>query len=221
MKDKIKKILKKPNGILTKKEFEELSLEEELKVLRKENKELRKSLQEQAIEKFKDRRSIRKYSNKKVDFKTIHSIIEAGLNAPCAGNVQNCKVIVVENYEKRLECGKVALQQYWIADAPVILVVVRDDSEVVNLYPEYGKTYSVQNSAALIENILMATHFYDLGACWVECGDNDVLKQMFKVPVEMKIDAMIPIGYPLEKPQVDKCSTSAMIYFEEWKEFSR
>ena len=221
MREKIKKILDKPSGILKKKEFEEMTMEEELKALRKENTKLKKSLQEQGIEKFKNRRSIRKFSNKKIDFKKIHSIIEAGLNAPCAGNIQNTKVIVVENYDKRLECGKVALQQYWIADAPIILVVVRDDTEVVDLYPEYGKTYSVQNSAALIENMLMAVHFYDLGACWVECGDNDVLKDLFKVPVEKKIDAMIPIGYPLEKPQVEKCPTASMIYFEEWGELNK
>lgn len=216
MRDKIRNILNKTRGILTQKELKEMTLEEEVKFLRKENKRLNQQFCDNAITKFKNRRSIRKFSEKKVDFKLIHSIIESGLNAPCAGNVQNTKVIVIEDAKKRLECGKVALQQYWIADAPVLLAVVRDDSEVMNLYPDRGELYSIQNSSALIENILMAAHCYDLGACWVEAGDNNVLKEILYVPQEFKIDAIIPIGYPLENPQVDKNPTASMIYFEKW-----
>ena len=50
-------------------------------------------LVQEAIDYFKSRRSIRKFSTTEVDFKIIHSIVEAGINAPCAGNILNWKLI--------------------------------------------------------------------------------------------------------------------------------
>ncbi|MFW6009462.1 MAG: nitroreductase family protein [archaeon] len=220
MKEKIQKILLKPQNIFSKKS-NSITAKEEIKQLRQENEKLKKSFEEQCIEKFKTRRSIRKFSNKQIDYKLIHTIIESGLNAPCAGNIQNTKIIVVDNQETKYKAAQAALQQYWISDAPYCLVIVRDDNEIINVYPEYGKTYSIQNTAALIENIIMTTHFYNLGACWVECGDNNVLKSIFNVPPHLNIDAIIPIGYPLENPTVKKIPTKNMVYFNSWDQKSK
>jgi len=171
---------------------------------------------EQGQKKFLTRRSIRKFSEKDIDFKTIFDIVECGLNAPCAGNVQNSKIIIVENKNKKIECGKIAMQQYWLSSAPYLLVVTRDDLELTQLYPNRGELYSIQNAAALIENVLLAAHFHGLGACWVEAGDNEILKEMLNIPVELKVDAIIPIGYALENPQVKKIPTMNMIFFDKF-----
>ncbi len=216
MRDTIKKLLNRDSSIISPKELKELTLEEEVKLLRKENVQLKKKSCDHAIDKFKSRRSIRKFSEKPIDFKKISDIVEAGLNAPCAGNVQNYKIIIVEQKNKKIECGKIAVQQYWLSEAPYLIVLVREDSELLSLYPTRGELYSIQNVAAVIENMLMAAHFHDLGACWVEAGDNEVLKQSLGVPIECKVDAIIPIGYPLENPQVSKVETTGLLFFEKW-----
>jgi nitroreductase len=220
MRDKINKLLGRKSNYYDD-EIKQMTQEEELKFLRKENSKLKKKACEQGIQKFKTRRSIRKFSEKPVDFKLICDVGEAGMNAPCAGNVQNYKIIIVENSKKRIECGKIAIQQYWLSQAPYLLVVVRDDSELSALYPMRGELYSIQNVAAVIENVLMAAHFQDLGACWVEAGDNEVLKESLGVPMDKKIDAIIPIGYPLENPQVPKLETMEMLFYEKWGERHR
>jgi nitroreductase len=166
------------------------------------------------LEKFKSRRSIRKFSSREVSWEILHKIIEGSLNAPAAGNVQNYKIIVITEKKKRYELGKIAFQQYWLADAPVLLVVVRDDYDLKMMYPNEGGIYSIQNTAALIENILLLSHFYDLGACWVEAYDNDVLKQNLNIPIEKRVDAIIPIGYPLENPKIVKDEMITKVYFE-------
>lgn len=182
--------------------------------LQKENEDLKKELSEKALNKFKTRRSIRKFSEQPVDWKIIYNIIEGAINAPCAGNIQNYKIIVVEDKIKKHEIGKIAFQQYWLSDAPVLLVVARENYHLCQLYPQEGDMYSVQNSAAMIENLLMLTHFYNLGACWVEGYDNDVLKEYLGVPGEMRVDAIIPIGYPLEDPKLSKDPTYQKVFFE-------
>lgn len=189
----------------------------QLKILEKENEILKSEVKVSALEKFKNRRSIRKFSDKKIDWKVIYDIIEAGLNAPAAGNIQNYKVIVIANEADKRELGKLSFQQYWLAEAPFVLIVVRDNHRLMQLYPQEGEIYAVQNSAAMIENMLMYAHFCDLGACWVEAYDNSVVKEFLEIPADMTVDAIIPIGYPLENPKVAKDTTMNMVYYKKWK----
>ncbi len=169
-----------------------------------------------AIEKFKTRRSIRKYSQKEVPWKTIHDIIENALNAPAAGNIQNYKVIVVTEKKKRHEIGKLSFHQYWLSEAPTLLVVVRDNYDLKNMYPNEGETYAIQNSAAFIQNLLLLAHFNELGACWVEAYDNEVVKEYLGIPIEKTVDAIIPIGYPLENPKISKDPMTSKVFFEKY-----
>jgi nitroreductase len=194
-----------------------LPTEKELKQLRKENILLKKSFFEQSLESFKTRRSVRKFSNKEIDDKIVLDIIEGSLNAPAAGNIQNYKIIVVKDHKRKCEVGKISLNQCWMSEAPVLLVVVRDDSKVVRMYPQDGTRYSMQNSASFIENLLMLTHASGLASCWVEACENDVLKEYLGVPSPLSIDAILPIGYSLENPKVQKESCLDMVYFENFR----
>lgn len=223
MKDKLKNIFSKkeeyytPENNLESSQIEnEKDIRKEIKALRKENELLKQNFKKSVLDKFKNRRSIRKFSTKPISWETIADIIEAGLNAPCAGNIQNYKILIIQNQEDKNEIAKIAFQQYWLAQAPVLLIVVRDNDRLIQLYPQEGEIYAIQNCAALIENMLMYTHFCDLGACWVEAYDNEVLKEFLKIPTHMLIDAIIPIGYPLENPKVNKDTLFAKIYHKKW-----
>lgn len=195
--------------------------EKNCKKIISENKKLKKNVPDFVLDKFKSRRSIRKFSDKKVDWKLIYNIIEAGFNAPVAGGIQNYSIIVIENEEKKKELGRLAFQQYWISNAPYLLVIVRDNHRLMELYPSEGELYSIQNTAAMIENMLMMAHFYDLGSCWVEAYDNSVLKEFLEIPREFRVDGIIPIGFPLENPKVKKDSTDAHVFFEKFKNKKR
>lgn len=215
MKDKVLKFFSK-NPEYYSPEEEQLSPEKELKLLRKENKELKEDFWQKTLQKFKTRRSIRKYSKKQIDEKAIYDLLEAALNSPAAGNIQNYDVIVVKDEKKRQEIGKIALNQCWLSDAPVLLVVVRDDHRVCEMYPHDGNCYSIQNTAAFIENVLLLAHTYGLGACWVEALENEVLKSYLGIPSEKEVDAIIPLGYPLENPSVDKEPMMRKVFFEQF-----
>ena len=173
------------------------------------------------IDAFKTRRSIRKFSDRPVEWKCIYEIIDAAINSPCAGNIQNFNVIVIEDKEKIQEIARIQSQQYWIADAPIVLAVVRDKKKLMELYPQRGELYGIQNVSALIENILMLAHFYDYGACWVEACDNEVISELLGVPQGSVVDAIIPIGYPLESPEVMKAPCTEKIFFERYGERKR
>lgn len=222
MKDKIMEFFSRKEGISKDSYYEPDSSDEiiavssnkELVMLRKENTLLKKEFENQVLEKFKTRRSIRKFSSKVIDEKIIYDILDGSLNAPCAGNLQNSFIIVVNNKEKIKTISQIALQQAWICDAPTVLIVVRDSGYVEQMYPHDGSRYAIQNTAAVIENILMLSHSYGLGACWVEACENEVLKEFLDIPSNREVDAIIPIGFPLESPHVTKDPILTHVFFE-------
>lgn len=230
MKDKFKSFLKNLNGgsyysgpdestlneMGEKTIISSKDLDKQIKNLQKENEILRKPVKELAYSKFKTRRSIRRYSPKPVEWKLIYEIVTAALNAPCAGSVENTEIIIIKDKKIQNEIGKLETQQFWLADAPYLLVFVRDDERLCELYPNKGKMYSVQNTSAIIQNVLMLAHFYDLGACWVESCNSDYLKEALDVPGSKYIDAVIPIGFPLENPTVTRAHEGAKISFEKY-----
>lgn len=220
MRDKINNFIDKFNFFNPTKEEKEIIIVDYKKGyhdLLKENEKLKLDFGGVALHYFKNRRSIRKFNHvKKVEFKHIFEIIEAGLNAPCAGNIQNYRIVVISDLQRRKECANYAYQQTWVADAPYILAIVRDNTHVLNLYPDKGELYSIQNVAALIENIILMAHFNGLGACWVGIDDEDNLKSYLGVPNHMFVDALIPIGYSLENPSITKNPANAKVDFEKY-----
>ena len=83
------------------------------------------------------------------------------------------------------------------------------------MYPLDGEKYSIQNVASFITNILTFATFAGLGSCWVAAYENDVLKEFLNIPSSKKVDAIIPLGYSLEKPTLDKSPITRKMFYEE------
>src|SRR3989344_9311464 len=73
---------------------------------------------------IRTRRSIRKYTDKPVPWGMVVEILQAGKYAPFAGNIFNVKFIVVKNEAKRKAIAEASVQQYWMQDAPIHILVV-------------------------------------------------------------------------------------------------
>ncbi len=189
-------------------------LEKENEALRRELKKSKGPLANQVIDLFKSRRSIRRFAEKNIDEKTIYDILDAAAYAPCAGGIQNYKIIIVRDEKKRCQIGKIAYQQCWMQEAPVCLVITRDETAHSQMYIQEGQCYANQTTAAFIENILMLIHAHGLGACWVEACENQTLKEYLNIPPHLHIDAIIPVGYPNESPKTKRNPISTITFFE-------
>jgi len=191
-------------------------LKKELVRTKRELDDYRKKESKLLLKSLNSRKSIRKFSGKEVHWKIIYNIIESAFTAPAAGNIKNYKFIIVSDKEERIELGKLCFQQYWLSDAPYIIVVVREDSSLKELYPNLGGKYAIQNTAVAIENLLLAAHFYDLGTCWVEAFNSDAIKDFLEIPQSHNVDAIIPIGYPLESPKKKEILARSKIFFDKF-----
>lgn len=166
-----------------------------------------------------NRRSIRNYiPNKPVPNEVVSQILDAARYAPSSGNVQNWKVVIVSNSDKKLELANAALKQKWITSAPILLVVCNDFSDVKRLYKDRGEfLYSIQNIAAFIQNILLVAHSFGLATCWVGAFDPDAVRRVLKIPDPIEPEAIISLGYAAEEVDTpSRKDTDQFTFFENW-----
>lgn len=171
-----------------------------------------------ALECIKTRRSIRRFKDQAIPFELIGNILEAARLAPSAGNIQEWNFILITDYKTREKISMAACMQTWMNDAPVHIVVCANPGKAERYYGDKGeKIYCLQNSAAAIENILLAAHAQGLGACWVGACDEEQLRSAVGAPENIRIMGVVPIGYPAEEPQIpDKYPLTDVVFIDNW-----
>lgn len=138
------------------------------------------------------RHSVRCFSNKAVSDGIIREIINAGIYAPSACNLQNWKYIVVRDGDRSKYYNEI------IGNAPVLIFVLYK-SDVQNVTGYKHKDY-VQSAAASIQNMLLKAYSMGLGSCWIcDLPQNELLQEHFKVPYYYEILATVALGYPVDK----------------------
>jgi len=167
---------------------------------------------------IRTRRSVRKYKDRQVPWDNIVEILQAAKFAPFAGNIMNCKLIVVKNDDKRKAIAEACSQQYWMQDAPINIVVVSEPEKMERQYGTRGtRLYGIQGIAAAIENMLLAAHTLGLGACWIGTFDEDEIRRLCNLPEHVDVHAILTIGYADETPEPPpKNRIEHIMFFEKW-----
>ncbi len=164
-----------------------------------------------------ERVSIRKFQSKDIDDETIKLILKAGNAAPSAGNLQARDFIVIKDEKTKLKLAKAALNQMFIAEAPVVIVVCANYPRSMRVYGERGKLYAEQDATAAVENILLAVTALGLGAVWVGAFHEEVVSEILEIPDYARPIAIIPIGYPAEKPRRrERYPIEMLTHYEKW-----
>ncbi len=148
-----------------------------------------------------NRRSIRKYKDKEIDDELVTKIIEAGVWAPSAGNLQSWEVIVVRDHQIKVQLAVACYIREFIAEAPVVLIICAYKRKSGATYGERGRElYCIQDAACAAQNMLLMIHDLGLGACWNGSFDEDSVSTLLGIPEGIRPVAIITVGYPDEKP---------------------
>lgn len=150
-----------------------------------------------------ERRSIRSFRSDPIAEECIHRIIVAAQRAPSAGNRQPWFFYVVRNPKTKEALAHAAYDQDFIAQAPVVIVVCAEPGRSASRYGERGeKLYSIQDTAAAVENMLLTITEMGLGSCWVGAFDENRAAKVLSLPSHLRPVAMLPIGFPNETGRV-------------------
>ncbi len=147
-----------------------------------------------ALEVIFTRRSIRKYTSEPVTADELHTILEAGMNAPSANNRQPWHFIVVDDRAKLNAIMEVHPYSRMLAEAPLALVVCGDTA--------VSESFWQQDCAAATENILLAARALGLGTVWMgvypDVQRAASMAALFGVPDHIKPMCIVAVGHPAE-----------------------
>jgi nitroreductase len=182
----------------------------------------------------KSRRSIRKYTDQKVDRQKIEQLVEAASWAPSNHNRQGWKFIVFENTQEisRLaqqtrECIKTLLNRvpnlvagkaedliYFSGafnQAPVMILAMHKKSPAVSKNIIDSATSKLAAGEALstamaCQNLLLAAKAMGLGTCVMTAPllAGTVWKSLDNLPMGFEPTCLITVGYPDEMPQAPR-----------------
>ncbi|MCX8173748.1 MAG: nitroreductase family protein [Thermoplasmata archaeon] len=163
------------------------------------------------------RRSVRKYQEKDVPEETVKNLVEIGNLAPSAGNLQARDFIVVRDKKTKEALAKASLNQEFVAEAPVNIVICTNEKKIKR-YGTRGTTlYTYQDTAASAMLIMLAALEHGLGTCWVGAFDEEAVRQILQIPSYARPVIIIPLGYPAEQPAMRKrAPLEEYLHAERW-----
>lgn len=174
------------------------------------------------------RRSVRKYNDKQISDSDLQEIIDAGLHAPSAVNLQHWYFVVCKSDEAKSRLSKIMGGSIFglrkvlnnrfgnhpeVIEETVDFVKSMGNANVIILtflqkeeYDEYeGMMGAIESSAAAMENIVLTAYSKGISSCWLTAPLHveDELRKEF-APGKGRLMAAITLGYSDSKPNMPK-----------------
>jgi nitroreductase len=109
--------------------------------------------------------------------------------------------VVASAQKTKIDLSQAAFGQENLQEAAVVLVVCADEKRAAESYGDRDKTlYCIQDTAGVIENILLTACSLGLGSCWIDAFKEDQVRKIINAPKYVRPVALIPVGYPDELP---------------------
>lgn len=185
------------------------------------------------IESVKNRRTIRKYSEKDVPDTLLRMLLDAAGRTQTMGNLQLYSVVVTRSAEMKERLSPLHFNQPMVKQAPVVLTVCADFNrttkwaECRKAHPGYDNFLSFLNAAS--DALLFAQTFCNLaeaeglGVCYLGTTLYMPLQiiETLRLPRLVMPVATLTLGYPDETPaQSDRLPVSAFMHDEVYRDYT-
>lgn len=153
----------------------------------------------------KERYSVRAFSDKPVEQEKLDKIIEAGLIAPTAKNLQPVRIYVMKSAEAMAKMNALTRCIY---GAPMAVLVCYNEEEAWHnpFNPEYNA--GEMDATIILTQMMLEAWEQGIGSCWVGVFDHNEAAKVFDLPEEIKPVAIMPFGYAAEGAQPSVNHTS-------------
>lgn len=143
----------------------------------------------------------RSFEDRDVPEDKVKAILDAARRFPSAGHTQPQEFIVVRDEGVKGALGRAALDQMFLADAPVVVAVVSDTDRSAARYGKRGvEFYSVLDGGFASMLVLLAAVDEGLGATFVAAFDDDAVGGVLGLPRHVRPIGLIGIGYCAAAP---------------------
>ena len=138
---------------------------------------------------IRKRTATRKFSDKKVEENKLNNVLEAGRTAPTAKNIQPIKIYVINSDEGIKKLDEATPCRY---GANIVLLVC-GDTELAYKKGDYS-TYEM-DACIVATHLMLAATNEGLDNIWVEMFDENVIRDKYNIPSNLKPICLLPIGY--------------------------
>jgi len=161
---------------------------------------------EEAIRK---RRSIRRFSQKKIKREDLESLVKAARLAPSSGNNQPLAYLIVDDEEILDEVFSTLAFAKFLGDEGAPPMGKRPTAYVIVMVDTTITTENFKHDAGLaIENILLSGIARGIGSCCVGSVNRTKLRKILAIPDRFLIDLVVALGYPAEESVVEEMDES-------------
>lgn len=141
------------------------------------------------------RRSVRSYAARPIPAATLERMRAALRSAPSACNFQPWHFIFVQDDGLRRAVAQASNDQFWMADAPVIVVGCGLPDQAYQHMGGQGSSVDIDVAIAL-DHLTLAAVADGLGTCWIGAFDEQRVKRLLAIPASVKVVALTPLGFP-------------------------
>jgi nitroreductase len=147
---------------------------------------------------IRSRRSVRKYSGAPVEPGKLELVLDSGILAPTAKNIQPFRIFAIDAAKNRDALSGV-YRGAWILDAPVVIAIASDPARAWKRGSD-GKSSSDMDAAIAMDHMVLAATALGLGTCWICAFEPGPLRALLGLEAPWEPIAMTPLGYALESP---------------------
>ena len=165
------------------------------------------------------RKMVRKYKqDRPISDKIITKLIKNAHRAPSAGHTQVQEFIIVKDPLIKKKLRIAAVDQEYVEDAPVLIIVCSNTSRSVGRYGIRGRDfYSIIDGAFASMLILLTAVNEGIGACFVGAFDDAMVSKILEIPAQVRPIGIICVGYPDEEPvRIERIALSHLIYYDKY-----
>ena len=158
-------------------------------------------MNEQMMETFLNRRSVRSYTGEAVPMEKLNTIIMAGLSSASSRAIRPWDLIVVRDKDKLIEMSGCRLKgsSRMLAGADAAIVVVGDEER---------SDVWIEDCSVVMANMHLMASGLGVGSCWIQGRDReavdgetteDFLRRILQFPSESRLLAILSLGMPDEE----------------------
>ena len=153
------------------------------------------------LEIMKNRRSVRTYTGEPVPQEKLDLILQAGLLSASGKAIRPWELIVVRNKEtvaKMAACRAMGAKMLEDADCAVVVIADETKSDVWT-----------EDCSIVMANMHLMADALGVGSCWIQgrlrvAADDrsteEYLREMLQYPENMRLQAILSLGMPKNKP---------------------
>lgn len=185
------------------------------------------------LEYFKNRRTVRQYTDQEVSDKLLTELIDAASHAPTTGNMQLYSVIVTRDEDGKRALAPTHFNQPCLMSAKAVLTFCADFNRFVKWCNERKANpgfdnfqawlWAVEDTMIFAQQFVTLAEMNGLGTCYLGTTSYNApeIARILDLPAMVVPVITVTVGYPAAMPeQPDRLPVSAIMHLEHYNDYS-